>query len=142
MVYIAGGSTEMDLVAGYMNTLRAWGISITHDWIATIRTVGDANPRVASHRKRFQWSAQDVRGVMDAQIVWAILPAKTSFGCAFEAGVAIGSGRDLIVSGDWRSTIFSAQARARFNEHDHALKWLRWHVTPGDWRDEMAELEA
>ena len=41
-----------------------------------------------------------------------MMPVKPSFGCAFEAGFAIGSGKTVIMSGDWQASIFSAQASA------------------------------
>lgn len=141
-IYLCGGSTEMDLVARHMHTLRAWGYEVTHDWVAVVRAQGESNPRTATHKQRLQWSNDDLAGIEDAHIVWGLLPVKTSFGCAFELGCAMGRGQRVIVSGDWRATIFSAQVDARFNEHDHALEWLRLYATPGSWDEEMAALEA
>jgi hypothetical protein len=71
-----------------------------------------------------------------------MLPVKPSFGCAFEAGYALGCGQLTIVSGDWRASIFTSQAGACFNEHDHAYEWLKLYGTPGSWEDEMDALEA
>lgn len=133
----------MQMVAEYMAKLRAMGHEITHDWVATIRSVGEANPRDATMKQRARWSGEDLKGIDDADVVWVILPtSRTSFGCALEAGYAIGKGHRVIVSGDWRATIFAAQFDARFNEHDHALEWLRLYGTPGDPVDEMDDLEA
>jgi hypothetical protein len=140
-IYICGGSSEMDLVAGYMRDLRDTGHSITHDWIATIRSNGDANPRVASNCLRAKWATDDLRGIERADIVWVILPIKPSLGCAFEAGYVAGFGDRFIISGDWRATIFSSRAFARFDEHDRALKWLQLYGTPGEQEDEMKSLE-
>jgi hypothetical protein len=141
-IYVCGGSSELDLVAGYMRKLRDAGHEITKDWVATIRATGDANPRTATHKQRLRWSGDDLAGIEDARLVWVILPVKTSFGCAFEAGYAIGHGYVVIMSGDWRRTIFSSQALARFNEHDHALEWIRIYTTPGSSDDELGALEA
>lgn len=141
-IYVCGGSSEMDTIAERMRQLREMGHMITHDWVATIRSVGEANPRQASHKDRLRWAAEDLRGIEEAHIVWAMLPVKPSFGCAFELGFACGQGHHVIVSGDWRASIFSAQAEARFNEHDHALAWLKLYGTPGSWEEEMAALEA
>ena len=132
----------MDLVADYIRRLRDLGYTITHDWVSVIRAVGDANPRQATLRQRTKWSAEDMRGIEAAHMVWALLPVKPSFGCAFEIGYAIGHGVDIIVSGDWRASIFTAHANAVFNEHDHAFEWLKLYGTPGNWEDEMLELEA
>jgi hypothetical protein len=142
-IYVCGGSTELDLVAGYMARLRAMGHTITHDWVARIREVGEANPREATEKQRTRWSREDISGLEDASVVWLILPIVPSFGAAFEAGFALGSGTGhVIASGDWRSSIFTSQLHARFNHHDHALEWLRLRGTPGSWDDEMAALEA
>lgn len=141
-LYLCGGSTELDLVSETMRQLRAMGHEITHDWVANIRDVGHANPRDASHEARLRWSAEDLDGIDRADLVWAMLPARASFGCAFESGFAIGSGKTVIMSGDWRASIFSAQAYARFNEHAHAVEWVRLYTTPGEWEDEMGALEA
>ena len=141
-LYLCGGSSELDLVSEHMGLLRAMGHEITHDWTATIRAVGDANPRNARHKKRLGWSAEDLDGIDRADLVWAMLPAKASFGCAFESGFAIGSGKTVIMSGDWRASIFSAQASARFNEHAHAIEWLRLYGEPGDHEEEMTALES
>jgi hypothetical protein len=141
-IYVCGGSSELEAVADRMRQLREMGHEITHDWTATIRSVGDANPRTATHEQRFRWSEADLGGIEEASLVWVMLPVKPSFGCAFEAGRAIGMGHLVIMSGDWRSTIFSSQVEARFNEHDHALEWIRLYTRPGSWADEMSALEA
>ena len=141
-IYVCGGSSEMDMLAERMVQLRAMGHTITHDWIATIKEVGDANPRDATHKQRVSWSGADLRGVEEADLVWVLLPANTSFGCAFEAGFALGFGKEVIMSGDWRRSIFSSQVHARFNEHEHAFEWIKLSATPGSWEEEMEALEA
>ena len=141
-IYVCGGSSELDAVKERMRQLREMGHEITHDWTATVSAVGDANPRTATHKQRVRWSGEDLLGVEEASIVWVMLPTKPSFGCAFEMGFAVGTGHAVIVSGDWRASIFSSQAEHRFDEHDHASEWLRLYGTPGSWEAEMAELEA
>lgn len=141
-IYICGGSSEMDRIAGYMRQMRELGHEITHDWVSVIRNAGEANPREAPHEARVYWSGEDLSGIRKANLVWVVLPAKPSFGCAFEAGYAIGHGQIVIVSGDWRASIFSSQAEARFNEHEHAIDWLRLYCTPGDHDAAMTALEA
>jgi hypothetical protein len=141
-IYIAGGSSEMDLVGIQMGLVRAMGHTITYDWVSTIISVGAANPRDATHRQRMRWCDEDLRGIENAHMVWIILPAKTSFGCAFEAGFACGNGQKFIVSGDWRASIFSSRALARFDEHHHAISWLQLYRTPGSHEETMESLEA
>ena len=141
-IYLCGGSSELDAVAERMRQLREMGHTITQDWVAVIRANGDANPRTAPHKNRAMWSGEDLSGVETADVVWVMLPVKPSFGCAYEAGFALGRGVRTIVSGDWRASIFTSQADARFNEHDHAMAWLKLYGTPGSWEDEMSALEA
>jgi nucleoside 2-deoxyribosyltransferase len=141
-IYVCGGSSELEAVAERMRQLRELGHIITQDWVATVRASGESNPRTATHRQRLGWSGADIKGITDADIVWAMLPVKTSFGCALEIGYALGNGKPVIVSGDWRTSIFTSQADARFNEHDHAFEWLRLYGTPGSWDEEMSALEA
>jgi hypothetical protein len=141
-IYICGGSSEMDLIADLMKKLRDMGHTITHDWVATIRSVGEANPRDVSHKTRAGWSDDDLRGVSDASLVWVVLPKKTSFGCAFEAGYAVGMGEHVIMSGDWRATIFSSRAESRFDTHEKALEWIRLYATRGVTEEQLDALEA
>ena len=142
-IYICGGSTELDEVASRIRQLRELGHTITYDWVTVVRANGGVgNPRSATYTQRLRWSDDNIQGVETANIVWAILPKQSSFGCAFEIGCAIGCSRPVIVSGDWRATIFSSQALARFDEHDRAVEWLKLFVTPGSWDAEMNALEA
>lgn len=141
-IYVCGGSSEMDVVAERMRQLREMGHIITCDWVEAIRAVGEANPRNASHEQRAAWGTEDLHGIEGADLVWVMLPVSPSLGCAFEAGFAIRNGSAVIVSGDWRATIFSAQAEARFDEHDQALEWIRLCGTPGTHDDAMDALEA
>lgn len=142
-VYVCGGSSELDLVTDYMTVLAHMGHEITHDWARVIRERGEANPRNDTHEQRLAYGAADLRGIMAADLVWIIMPAKTSFGCAFEAGNAYAKRKVVIFSGDWRSTIFSAQARARFDNHADALRWITVYSDPAPgYESEMCSLEA
>jgi hypothetical protein len=142
-IYVAGGSTELDLVASYMRKLRDLGHEITYDWVTTVREFG-ANPRDATHRQRTSQSGEGLTGVLNAEIVWALLPTEPSFGCAFELGFACGRGVHFIVSGDWQTSIFCAQATARFDEHERALSWICLATADRffDPTSEMVKLEA
>lgn len=141
-IYVCGGSSEMDLVAGYMSSLRAMGHVITEDWISAIRVVGESNPRQITHRRRMRYASDDLRGIRTAALVWVILPVAKSFGCAFEMGFAVGRGHEVIISGDWRETIFSSMADFRFDEHEHALEWIRLLGSRGNQEEAMLALEA
>jgi hypothetical protein len=127
-VYVSGGSSEIGQVERLMQQVRGMGHTITHDWTRAVRIQGESNPRNAQHVDRLAWSGEDLAGIDCADVVWVILPVKPSFGCAFEAGYALGVGRVVVMSGDWRATIFSSQAMARCDSHDGALEWLRTRV--------------
>jgi hypothetical protein len=77
-IYVCGGSSELDAVSARMQQLREMGHTITHDWTANVRSVGDANPRTVTHKQRSQWAADDLRGIEEASLVWVMLPIKRS----------------------------------------------------------------
>ena len=127
----------MGEVASRMQQLRDLGHEITHDWVEAIRAAGgEANPRDATQAQRRQWSDEDLRGIDRAELVWVMVPERPSFGCGFEMGFAVGTGKDIIMSGDWRATVFSAQADARFDSHDEAIEWIGRYSAADD--DERA----
>lgn len=124
-----------------MIRLRDLGHQITHDWTVPVRSFG-ANPVDASHNDRVSWSDDDIFGIEAASLVWAMLPAYTSFGCAFEIGYAIGYGVTVIVSGNWKSSIFTSQCDARFDNHERALMWITLYTSQGSFDNKMLALEA
>lgn len=123
-IYLAGGSAEMDLCASYMTRLRDAGHDITYDWAGNVRKVGAANPRGASECDRQAWSLDDLDGVRAAETFWLLVPEKLSIGCWVEFGVAFrhSATRRLIVSGDWRKTIFTSLADERYDTHEEAFE--------------------
>lgn len=123
-IYLAGASAEADMCASYMARLREAGRHITLDWPANIRAVGDANPRDASHQDRLRWTMDDIRGVHDAEIFWLLVPTAHSIGCWAEFAIAWQGRQHLIVSGDWRRTIFTSLADERYGTHEEAFAAL------------------
>lgn len=121
-VYVAGGSSEAELCASWMQRLRDAGHTIAVDWVANIRAVGDANPREASENDRYRWTEDDLDGASDADVFWLLVPEKPSIGCWVELGwCSRVSGAQIIVSGDWRKSIFTSLADARYDTHDEAF---------------------
>ena len=111
-----------------MDQLRAMGHEITHDWVAAIRAAGgEANPRDAAHLQRLAWSDEDIAGIETAELVWVLMPSRPSFGCGVEFGYALSLGGDVIVSGDWRASVFTSQASERFDTHDEVFDWIGTH---------------
>lgn len=132
-VYVAGGSSEVELVARYVAALRTAGVEVTYDWTADVlawRAAG-AHPRtpeeLAAHARA------DLDGIERADLVWWILPAAFSEGSAFEAGVAHGlalalarlghAAPRLVVSGDRAALgrVFPELAAERWDSHAAAL---------------------
>jgi hypothetical protein len=126
-IYLAAGSSEIETAEAYAASLRARGHVITHDWMANVRKVGEANPRDAPIELKAEWVRFNLDGLNRAKLVWFLLPVKPSFGVAFELGVALSMGavnRRLVVSGDWRATIQTAVAHSRFDTHEEAFKYI------------------
>jgi len=123
-VYVAGASAELDLVSGYMAKLLEAGVTVTFDWPANIRAVGNANPREASVGSRMQWSEEDLRGVYDAHTFWLLVPAGPTIGAWVEYGYAWALRRRIVVSGDHLKTIFTSLADHAFQTHDEALAFI------------------
>jgi hypothetical protein len=139
--YLAGASSEMDLVSQWMDRVRELGHIVTFDWPANIRAVGAANPRDATEDQRSAWALDNVRGIRLADVFWLLIPdsAAASIGCWVEYGIAQELGvRHVVVSGDWTSTIFTSLADQRFDSHADAIAWLkstdRDTLFPGPWR--------
>jgi nucleoside 2-deoxyribosyltransferase len=124
-IYVCGGSAELAVVSAWMDALRDAGHEITHDWTEVVRAEGEGNPRDATHAQRSAWAEADLQGIGTADLVWGILPTTSSFGCAFELGYAVALGKQVIVSGDWRRSIFSCRALLRFETHNIAFEAIR-----------------
>ncbi len=148
-IYLAGSSNELDLCAGYMDRLRAAGHTITVDWVANIREVAakngfdnSANPREASEVDRQKWSFDDLSGVESADLIWLLVPQVGGKGCWVELGYAIAMVRfadatarvrdkhTIVVSGDYKTCIFTSRADAQFETHEEALSSI---ITSNKW---------
>lgn len=124
-VYLATGSADIELAEHWLDKLREQDVKITHDWTRDVRMSG-ANPREAPQERRYDWAQQDKYGVTSADTFWLLVPPKPSMGCWIELGIAIGQvnrlSTEIIVSGDWRSTIFTSLADRRFDSHEEAFQ--------------------
>ncbi len=123
-LYLAGASAEASLCASFMRRIRAAGIEITKDWTADVLATSSSDRDLGEH-VRLRHATADVHGVTEADVTWAVLPsAATSKGMWFELGVAYAARRRVIVSGDWRQSIFTALAARKFDTHEEALAYL------------------
>lgn len=128
LIYVAGGSKEMDIIEQYMHRLRGIGYEITFDWCTEIRNVGAANPRDADEVDRKKWASHDKLGIARAWTFWLLIPIASTIGAWVELGWATmnqWSRPRVIVSGEWRSTIMTAYADLRFDSHEEAFDHIR-----------------
>lgn len=125
-IYLATGSADIELAEHWIRRLREHGHYITYDWPANVRKVGDANPREATEDERSMWSDSNLRGARSAMTFWLLVPSKPSIGCWFEMGYAAAwrVAPRIVVSGDWRGTIFTSIADHRFDTHEEAFDFL------------------
>jgi hypothetical protein len=124
-IYLAGASKELDTCKHYIERLKLLGHTITHDWTKEVEANGDANPTNATLEGCRKWSNADFEGVYKANIVWLLYPENNSAGCWIEYGYALGIGRSVIVSGNWKKSIFSSLAFERYTNHELALDFFR-----------------
>jgi hypothetical protein len=123
-LYLAGASAELVLVEAYMRRVRDAGHEITWDWCATVRRIGASNPHDAKARQRLAWCAEDLGGVDTCDVFWLLVPQAPSVGCWVEMGVAWQQDKRIVMSGEWRGTIFSALADELYDSHELALSAL------------------
>lgn len=120
-VYIAASSKEMGRVGAVMRLLEDYGHKITHNWVAEVEAVGSANPEGATEADLARWAAADLDGVDQADIVWLLMPDAGGLGAYWEAGYAQAKGKQLVVSGKHRRSIFTVFAK-RFDTDVEAFE--------------------
>jgi hypothetical protein len=122
--YIAGASSEIVIAEFHMARVRAAGHLVTHDWCAGVRSAPAANPIDATMNQRATWCAEDIGGIERCDVFWLLVPQAPSVGCWCEIGIAYQMGKRIVMSGEWRTTIFSALARELYDTHALALTEL------------------
>jgi nucleoside 2-deoxyribosyltransferase len=126
-IYVAGASSEADLVKRYAETLESRGWRITYRWFDDVIEHRDKGipDSALTPDQALNFAVCDRAGIMTADVVWFVMPTqKGSEGAPFEAGLATGLQKRVIVSGDFRRLIFTTLAEQRFATHDEALAWL------------------
>lgn len=90
-IYVAAASSELERAKAIMKRLRDAGFTVTSTWVETITNVGDANPMHASQEDRAKWSMDDLNQVMDAQVLWLLIPPRgvSTDGANVELGFAL-----------------------------------------------------
>ena len=136
-IYIAGSSDELDRASKWIEMLRVSGLDVTHDWPAMVRDVGEGNPKGATSEDRRGWATSCVEAVRDANLLWLLMPIKTSFGAFSELGIAIERQTPIVVSGPLlHRSIFTDLADRVYADDQMAFAcvsgWSRNHPPPGD----------
>jgi hypothetical protein len=145
LIYLAGGSCEVDMVSSYMRAAESRGWRISFDWTKPVieaRRRGQMTDAMLSDGDRAAHAYADMGGVRAASVFWLLVPPPSkSAGAWFEFGAAC-MRRDymrsiqmsyepiviplrVIVSGLFhRNSIFSTLACERYANHDLALEAL------------------
>lgn len=127
-IYVAGASAEVGRIAGYIDRLKRAGHEITHDW--TISVLGARAQRLTDDRLsgavRADYADEDLIGITLCDTFWLVVPEAPSTGCWVELGAALCAAhqRTIVVSGDWKRSIFTSLADYRFDTHEEVFDWL------------------
>ncbi len=137
-VYVAGASQDIPRAKAAMQALLETGmVEITHDWIPDIEnSLPDEELTPEQHRP---FAEKDVRGVLDAHVLWLLTPEYPSSGAWVELGVAVGyrlakgsfSQQPVIISSGPKTTrnLFCSLSDRQFDTDDAAFDWIHHHVT-------------
>jgi hypothetical protein len=130
-IYVATASAEPEITMAerYIQRLERVGFVITHDWTKDIRANAARPDLQMGHVERQDYARKDFTGIRDARIFWLLVPAKgVGSGCWVELGYALSFvtrlPEVLIVSGDWRRSIFCDLVPTRFDEHERAFDFI------------------
>ncbi len=132
-IYVAGASSEWEMVQKYIKALRGAGLHITHDWTEQVAAAraADRSDRDYSKEERRAYAEDDVNGVLRARLFWVLAPEGASTGAWVELGLALHDGKIVIVSGDAQKCIFADLADFSFKTHEEAFGFLTREVRRG-----------
>lgn len=128
-VYLAGPSRELARVQRYADALEQSGlVRLTYAWQEAVLRHGVGRDHELTLEQQREHALADLRGVCDAELVWALWPESVSAGVPLEFGFAMGlcryysSSLCLVVSGAKASNcIFTSLAVYRDASDDLAL---------------------
>ena len=143
-IYVAGASSNIDQIEHYIKKLQDAGWTISFDWTAPVRQVGDASPDDPKIRR--DAALADLQGVGTADVVWLLQPdaTSTSTGAWVELGAALtrreiylllheNSSHEVnfpikdvtvVASGLSKKCIFTDLSDYRFHGHDEAFEFI------------------
>jgi hypothetical protein len=130
-VYVIGSTgsdTELARAKRWTDRLaRVPGVEVISTWLEVVAAEGAGNPRSASREQRVEWSSNDIKELLAANLVWFLVPpvATPTRGAWFEFGTAEQAGLHVIVSGDTRQSIFCALAGEFEDDIDAFIEIVR-----------------
>src|ERR1700687_3221879 len=111
-IYVAGASREVETSVKYITKLKEMGFEITHDWTEEVldykkRGITD---KELTNEEKYKFAKLDIQGIIDADIVWVILPENpVGVGYWIELGAALGLQlnykKKIVISGDYSRSI-------------------------------------
>lgn len=120
-LFIAGASSELDVVRYWMRLAREANFEITHDWT---EPVAQANAKTNLRK----CALDDLRGIDLADGIWILSPDRGSFstGLWAELGYSLAKGVQICLSGETaRDCIYSHLADNVIDTHDEAFEFIR-----------------
>lgn len=146
-IYLAARYSRFQEMQGYRTQLEARGYEVTSRWINGDHQVDNDALAEARNAERIRFATEDRADLMAASVVIAFTeePRKTTTrgGRHVEAGIALATGKRLIVNG-WRENVFYCLPEVEFVAGDFAevLQALdrpaaegdgfQWYWTEGD----------
>lgn len=133
-LYIAGASAEAERCKALGEWCRRFGHEITVAWWDAV-LAAKTHDRDLTEEARIEFAGQDLVGVLDADLFWIVVPEERGVGAWVEFGFAIGSSAQrpkqrIIVSGDWKKSIFTSLAHDKFDTHEDALAFVQSLAAP------------
>jgi hypothetical protein len=126
-VYVAGGSDEPHVAAGFIARLEAAGLEVTFNWagiVAKNRQDGLTEEQMPREQRR-QHASDDRAGVQACEVLWLLVPPSKTEGGFWELGHADALEKLCVVSGSHRNrSIFSALSDLHFDDHESAFLFL------------------
>jgi hypothetical protein len=128
-IYLAGASAEVARCKALGEWCRRFGHEITFAWWDVV-LAAKTHDRDLTEDARVEYAGKDLVGVIDADALWLVVPEERGVGAWIEFGFALGSIRKfpskrLIVSGDWKKSIFTSLAHDKFDTHEEALAFVQ-----------------
>lgn len=120
-LYVAGGSSErLTVIAPIIDRLRDAGVDITFDWTRWEGWQRPNDPAVIGEAAK-----RSMRGIVEADVVWLVVPKDKSEGSAGELCMGLVLGKMCIVSGETGArNIWTSMCEVAFSSHGLALEWV------------------